>query len=566
MSLSSVAWLGLLVLPVTILLVHFFARAHRVHPVSSVRLWRDVSLAMVEPRRFSRPRGLTRLLLTLSILTCLSLAAARPWIVSHRPVPALVVILDSTQSMAAESGSGIGSRIDIGRSVALAALREAAETPLRILMLAGDPMRAMTARPGDDTPFETVLRDLTLSGDEPALSSSVEVATELVRAAGGGRVLVVSDFCGPPSSLSEARAGDVELELVSVAEVAPNIAVSSLVISRHARPGTMLEAAVTVANTGDAPRAVTLTGTLDGTLVAEKTLSIPSDETATWRFDVEYRPAALLETLVRPGGAVACDDAARRVLPRTFSLLRDENRPLSAEIAAAMQVLPLPISSGDELPVRLFRERLPAELPAHWLFLASGSDDAPRRRGPAVALEVAGPGGDFLGAYEPVLIDPAVDPVGRPPEGAVPVAFVRGQPAIAIFEASRSRGVWCGIPLEATDLAERGALPLVLVDMLDWVAGTRPTTHRQFRDRVADLTANPPIGARPAAAFLRESRTRPVDLKAVLLWVAAGLLVAEGGRRWIGARKSPSVLGENRVRPSREPAPRLQGVRARSGP
>jgi hypothetical protein len=524
MSLSSVAWLGLLVLPVTILLVHFFARAHRVHPVSSVRLWRDVSLAMVEPRRFSRPRGLTRLLLTLSILTCLSLAAARPWIVSHRPVPALVVILDSTQSMAAESGSGIGSRIDIGRSVALAALREAAETPLRILMLAGDPMRAMTARPGDDTPFETVLRDLTLAGDEPALSSSVEVATELVRAAGGGRVLVVSDFCGPPSSLSEARAGDVELELVSVAEVAPNIAVSSLVISRHA------------------------------------------DETATWRFDVEYRPAALLETLVRPGGAVACDDAARRVLPRTFSLLRDENRPLSAEIAAAMQVLPLPISSGDELPVRLFRERLPAELPAHWLFLASGSDDAPRRRGPAVALEVAGPGGDFLGAYEPVLIDPAVDPVGRPPEGAVPVAFVRGQPAIAIFEASRSRGVWCGIPLEATDLAERGALPLVLVDMLDWVAGTRPTTHRQFRDRVADLTANPPIGARPAAAFLRESRTRPVDLKAVLLWVAAGLLVAEGGRRWIGARKSPSVLGENRVRPSREPAPRLQGVRARSGP
>jgi hypothetical protein len=116
-----------------------------------------------------------------------------------------------------------------------------------------------------------------------------------------------------------------------------------------------------------------------------------------------------------------------------------------------------------------------------------------------------------------------------------------GLVAIAAVDAPKTRGIWWGIPVQATSLAGNGRLPLVLARMAQWLStGRAPPEGQTSMKSESDLTPRPPDSARDANAVIRTARREPTPLRSVFLWCALFFCVAEGARRCLSFRKGPS--------------------------
>jgi hypothetical protein len=539
MIVSAPAWLWQLVLPLLLLLLFLLQRRGRVHVVSSHLLWRGFSDSP-HRRRFALPPLDLALLLGLLILTGLALSAAGPWLTRGPASSALAVILDCSSSMATADGPGGERRIDTAGREALSLLRAADGRPTRLLVLAGAGGSVVSAGPGETGLFEEALEGPLLVDGEPPLDTLADSAAAVIRAAGGGRVVVISDFAGTPPLAPDAWEG-VRTDFVAVGDTAPNVAVTALVVSPlPARDGT-LRATATIAGNAPLPERLWVEAEVEGGHRDEATLEPGRDGSIEWSFEFETRPGATLAVSVRPGGALADDDTLRVALPASTSFALGADVELPRAIAAALDVLGEPgrrFEPQDE--VTIYRGDPPSESAARWIALPAVT----RRAGGASitpgGLDIFGPDGAFLEPFHPILVEPGLVPASAPPAGARPIAAVGGRPAIALVEDELSRGIWCGIPLEATDLAGRGALPLVMAAMVAWLDGDASGAPRAQRATSPDLTPRPPEGARRASD--RHSKG-PSPLRGALLGFVAVLVLLEATRRALSFRLPAKVGG-----------------------
>jgi hypothetical protein len=563
MTFSDPAWLWLLLLPVVFLLMQALRRRPRSRLISSQELWRETPSLTLPHRGLEAPPITLSLLLGLLILVCLAFAASGPWIVRRAPARALAVVVDASRSMAAPTGSGGQRRIEAARAAALARLRAEPATPVRLLVVAGAEIGIFAARPGEDRELAEALDELMTPGtleraEAPnPLDVLARAAANVVRAHGGGQVVVVSDFCGPAASFElPAEEDGVAFEAVNAGTPAANVAVTSLVVARHPGPDRAMEAAATVRNASPTPASVTLvarapreqaSGGLTSRPLAERRV-LPAGETALWRIALAPGTQGLIEVQVLPGGALAEDDRREAIVPGPVDLEVAQAAALDPALGATIESLAaFGVIAPGHATVTLLRGSLPNPPPRRFILLASGPPPETRLPRPAVALDFIDRHAPFLEAADPVYVDAAAFPPPPMPPGAVPVALVAGKPAVAVIDEADRRGIWWGIPLEGSNLAEEGRLPLVFAAMLRWLnEGPDPsrtaTSSSETISDETDLVPRPPEGARAAEIVAKEPPAGSWPLRRPLLWLALVLVAAEGVRRALSgaAARGPS--------------------------
>lgn len=537
MRFVSPEWFWALLLLVALVLAHLLAHRLRPRLVSSELLWRG--LAEDQPalrRRLALPISLA-LLLGLAILTILILTATGPRIVEQTPDPAVAVILDCSPSMGVRTEPGGPPRLQQAAETAKSVLRRAVNCQYRVLILACDEFRTVHAGPGIMRPFEEVLSGVGVAEACRSLSLMVDAGTAFVRARGGGRVVVISDFAGVSGGLSIPDDDRVVVEAIHVGQNASNMAVTSLVISNLPNPDGTFDVIASALNASDEARTVRLSASVDGEPVLHEYLEIKPYESRDWWFPVPSSAGEFLEVRIDPGGALAVDDALLRRLPRKYSIEFEKQNHLSREVRAALSVLQRSCAplQGEPLPVFLIEDVFPEVLPPRWIFLTGNTKtDISDEMKPGIVLDTTFLDRNMLEPYFPVIVEHSALPPAPLPDDSVPLALAAGIPAIALVERKDSRGVWCGVPLESTDLPGRGYLPMVLSEMLAWLTDSGQPALRsdamQEHPYLNPVEQAVPIHSPPT------NETRSISLKTPLLIFAGILVLGEGARRVVEGR------------------------------
>src|SRR5689334_5414821 len=146
--------LALLLLPLLAVIAAFYLlRLRRPETtVSSLALWESLLRDREANAPWQRLRTNLLLLLQLLIVAALILALARPWSASGGPGGRnLVLILDTSASMAALDGPRGESRLDDAKQLALARVDRLPENGQATVIAAADQARVVLAASGDRT-------------------------------------------------------------------------------------------------------------------------------------------------------------------------------------------------------------------------------------------------------------------------------------------------------------------------------------------------------------------------------------------------------------------------------
>jgi hypothetical protein len=281
-----------------------------------------------------------------------------------------------------------------------------------------------------------------------------------------------------------------------------------------------------------------LTASLNGIPRSQQGFRLSAGEKISWCFPMEASGSDLLEVRVSPGGALDTDDALRIRLPSIGPMRAQPHASLPATVLAALDALEGgssgPPPEGE--PVVLFRGEVPENLPSRWVYFAATPAKGVSKdsSSPPVVLEPLTPGRRFLEPIDLVTLEADVLPPMPPPQGAIPIALAGGRVAIALVDGPQSRGVWWGIPVEATSLAGNGRFPLVLARMREWLGSSHePVKSVTSLSTDSDLEPRAAVAVRDAAAVLQDTRRRPTPLRMGFLWGALILSLGESVRRWL---------------------------------
>lgn len=551
MHFTSPGWLSLISLAALLLVWSVLTRSSRVHVVSSERLWHGIPIGPSPSAFRLRPKWSSALFLAIAILAGLGIAAGAPWLGGARPDDALAVLLDTSPSMAAASAEPGKTtsrrppereprRIDDAAREAASVLAGAAATPLRILVLAGHDVHVVSGSSGESGWYETALSGLEPSSDPGSFEDLVETAREVISSRGGGRVILISDFCGAPRMLgsTDARRQEegalVHFEAVGVGTPSDNVAITGLALTTPTGTRRTVETVTSVRNYSSRPAEATLTVRNGGASVPGETILIPPGRTWLSRLEADAREEGWVEARVTPGGGLDQDDVVRMMSrPRRLTLAPGAMAP--PEIAAAIEALALPAPAADGAPPAvLFLEHSPERLPPRWIVLSSNRPRATAKSAARVALDLLPQAPEFLRRTGPIFVPMASLPPSVAPPGTIPVALAAGRPAVALMLGPPFRGIWCGVPFEAGGSASN--IPLRLDAMLQWLDGSEIDDGFQRAEALdADLRPDLPTHMKPAMPGGRAASV-PVSLRGAVSSIVLGLVVLEGCRRWLALR------------------------------
>lgn len=220
-------WALLLLLGVPVVLwLHLFGRAAGLRLVSSINLWRHMSELRGDA---SRARRLSpRTFLQAGIITAGALGAAEPLWNAGAQGGSLVIVLDTSASMAAAAGrtTRFAEAVDEVRRILDDSGPDAKVTLLTVARSAR--VETNGSSKADAWSVVTRTRPVPEAGD---LDAGVRLATDLARTGSGGRVAVVSDFQDQGRTKSVASAG-APVSLHRVGRPVDNVAVARLSVGR----------------------------------------------------------------------------------------------------------------------------------------------------------------------------------------------------------------------------------------------------------------------------------------------------------------------------------------------
>lgn len=522
-----------------LILLYVLKLRRRVVVVDSTVLWRRV----LQDRRANAPWERLRrhllLLLQLLALLLLVLAFAGPYL--RAPVTLTgdtVVVLDASASMTARDASG-ATRMDLAKRLLRRMLPGVEASRRAALVVAGPQPSVAAPLSSERAPLQRAIDSAEAAQAPCDLASALDLALTLVRGAGSGEVVLVTD-----GAFDRTPALDLLLRRCRVVPVtggtddATNAGIVSLALRPLPGEAGVHELFVGVRGGGAAVPLTVSTATpkvsrdqapdpssWEWARIASADV-VPQDGSASQLFRIQAAPGAALRVGLPRGDALEADDEALVVVPA-----RSRRRVLLVS------------------PHPFLLERALRALPQVELFIAaepgSAADyDAVVVDGPVPRVLPDAPllvfGGPPEGEPDAALADPRVlrwesdHPALRharwdavrvatahggalPPGGAVVVESDQG-PLAVTWPAHGGRALWFRFDLTESDLPLRVAFPVLVADAVDWLTegaeqdGVLPT------GRPRDVAA----GAAPSALLLQEGeRPRPLQARSGVVRVPA---------------------------------------------
>ena len=526
------AW-GLLAFTAAVLTWLFFMkiRAPRVH-VPSLMLWTQVLDATRERTLWERIRKAVSWLITIAtgLLLMLALTRPAPSVVAAGGGRRLIVI-DSSWSMGTSMPSG-GTRW------------ERAVTRARTLIAssAGDEVALATTADGlvegpttDVVLLEAALDRIAPSGGEGG---------DWPRLADLSVVHFITDGTIPRPTGDVAASG-ARVNLESVFEAAPNVAITAFEVHAGGDPQAQAEAYLELANYSAAAQPVSLVVTRGTVSVADTSIDLSPGEAVRQIVPLGRAGNARVRArITAPDNALATDDEAVAWIadaeplavtvvsesPGFLQILFERLPGMKATfIAPAAYAQP---RTGAEHVV-VFDHWVPAEAPTRPALFVSPPPDVARsapwvgtprqEREPTWATSLA----------HPVLrgVDPSTVSLERArtveSDGWTPIArSATGTPLVSVAETVDHRRVMLGFGFSEAEsnVALQPAFPVIVVNALEWLA--RPSLGEQVRPGVVSLDA--------VVSQLTSPEGRRVDVTTFgamrLARIATpGLYLAEGG-------------------------------------
>jgi len=447
--------------------------------VPSLLLWHRVLDEKREMTWWERIRKAVSLVLTVLVAVLLALAVTRPG-----PAAAgggrgrILIVLDSSWSMLAETAGG-STRWD--RAVELARRLAAAA--------GGDDVALATTAEGlvegptsDVALIETALGAMRPSGGEDAAWPRV----------GGAAVHFLTDG-------AMARSLDPGVEVHSVYEPAPNVAITAFDVRRAAMPGGEHEGYVEIDNYADEAQAVRLVVTRGTEVVADTTLQMAPGEAVRQTFGIGPGEARLRARITARENRLPIDDeavawfsAASPIAitvvsadPGALGLLFERHAGVDASYVAPGKYVP------DAADVLVFDRWLPPDAPAKpmlvitpppspWLGMRGGEE-----RDVSWATAGAHP---VLAGVDPQTIDIRRAFGFEGPGLATVAASVKGTPLVMVADEPNRRAVVVNVALADSNLAFAPAFPVLVGDAIEWLA--RPSVTFSGGPGIVDLPAS----------------------------------------------------------------------------
>lgn len=215
----------LFVLPLVALYILKVRRERLVVPSTS--LWLAARRDHTARSPFRRLVRETSLLLQLAAIVLTSLALSRPALRATSTAPVLVLVVDTSASMAASDGAS--TRIELARAAAMRAIDGRAGGEVLVIEAGAEPTR-IAGPTSDSATLRRVVDALQARASRGSLGRAVDLAAEEIAARGGaGRVRVITDGAEPWT-----RRPGLPVDVDRVGHAADNVAVTHIDVRRQA--------------------------------------------------------------------------------------------------------------------------------------------------------------------------------------------------------------------------------------------------------------------------------------------------------------------------------------------
>ena len=469
---------GTLALP--LLLLYFLKVRRRQATVSSLLLWDPALRDREASAFFQRLQRDPLLILQLLVLVALALALARPAVtVMGHGAKRIVVVLDTSASMKAT---------DVSPSRFARAQREAlglvgglgAGAEVMVIEAAVQP-RVLAPFSHDREQTLAAIRNAYARDLPNRLGEAVRTARALVGQDAQAEIHVFTDGAHPGAL--RGQADDVRVRWVGVGQRGRNVAITNLAVRRNYIGAFDSQAFVSFVNFSDQAESFSFSLTIDGEVVAEKTLTLDPQVRRAVVLPFSHSGGGVLRARLNVTDDLAADDIAYAVIApaRTFQVLlvSPGNLFLEKELSTDPQVKlevrkPDAYSGGMEgFDVVVLDSVSPARIGSGRFVLVN---TAP----PDVPLEV-------LGRLEsPVIMDwdrshPIMRQVDfakvaiedalrvRPLAAGKTLVEAVGGPIVYLLEEPNRKAVFFGFDLFRSDLPLRVAFPVMMSRALRWL-------------------------------------------------------------------------------------------------
>ena len=542
--------------------LYFVRLRRREVPVAFAALWLGMAGAASALRRSRRLRHWLSLLLALSIVAALLVAAVAPDRAAVDPSGrSWVILIDRSASMSASDQPG--TRLEAARARARELVRAMSPADRALVASFAAEPTAESGFGGEPAALERAISAVAPTDEAGDLPRALAFAAAVLRGRPHPTVALISDGGFTEDARRAAPAG-IELRYAAVGQRGENVAILSLGARRvPADPGAV-EAGVVVQSFRSAPAVVPLEIRSGGRLVDRLRLTLAPGERRSVTLGDLFAPGARIEARLAAPDDLESDDRAaatvppiprRRVLRVGDADLYLDGALLSLGRTAVVDRLPgteadAALARAGDYDLVIFDGATPAEPPSSGRFLyfdprGPGSPLAARGRARDPVLDPASLRADHPLLRHLDLADVNIAEAGRltPAPGDRVLAGAFGTPLLIARERPGLRAVVVAFDPRRSDLPMRPAFPLLIANTLAWTSvertgGAPPAEAAAPRDpRESDTrpVARLELGGKDVPALqVPPSRHRP----RAMLWasvLAALLLIGEWisyHRRW----------------------------------
>jgi hypothetical protein len=558
------AWaLGFAGLAPVIVLLYLLKLKRRPLPVSTLLFWQRV---LQENRRrafFQKLRQLLSLLLHLLIFALLLGALAKPtWDRLVREGASTVLVVDARARMQAREGGA--TRLEKARQLAAGYTRQAHATRQMALLTLGATPRVAAAFTDDERTLRTALDSMQATDATGDLAAAVRLAEDLLASrVGEKRIVVFTDRPVEESAIRpSASAGQSAIAFVTTGSPQDNVAVTRLAARPLLASPQTSEVLLELRNFGAAPARGNVEIRFDGRLLDVK----------PWELAPGARKLEIFPSVPRPGSsargwltarldapdALALDDVAYAVLPappRRRVLLVSKGNFFLEKLLAADQSVAFELAGPEsftpaiagKFDVVILDNALPgdfdaAQWPASFLFLGQTpfhSGAAALEQPLVTDLDTEHPVLRLVNLQNVTVVRAAPMTLPASSDGARWTAPIRSfeHPLLLLGERGGRRHAALAFNVAESDLPLRVAFPLLVSNLVQWLAGESAETPRAFlAGETIALAADETLWTEPQTQYVREVKADPARLAREFhepLRNGYYLRQAPGGPRWV---------------------------------
>jgi len=455
--------------------------------VPFLRLWSSDERRRQSHRRLSRLRWPLSFLLQIALLAVLVAALGDPRL-EDLGGRHLVILLDASASMTATDVQP--SRMARARGAAREVLEEMSGSDRAMIV-------RLDARPRPLGPFETdpVALGRLVDGVKPS-HTAADVARGLAMARDSlsgkeqAEIVLVGDGAWSEDAIRRAHLGSVPLRPIVVGRSGENLAIVAFAARRYPHDRQSFEAYAEVRSYAERPVDARLSILADGLRLDERKIRLAPDEVLRLTYPDLRSARGRVEAHLapRPGeDHLALDDRASALVgdmrPRRVLLVTEGNLFLEGALLLSEETMLDKVTFSEYRPPPADRYDLvvldgftPAEPPRArgLVYIDPSGDGSPVRVGPRIDAPVL----EIRARRHPLLRHVALKDVnvagGRrldPARGDTVLASSLGSPLMVAGLRGGSRFLALGFDLSRSDLVMRVAFPILLRNVIDWIAG-----------------------------------------------------------------------------------------------